>query len=95
MSEDEFSKTSRLRFGCADAPEYPKDAASRISRELPPVDLYAVPAGCCAGDSDPGRIRPQNEDSYLICTRPDALRSRLSRTASAGAWPAKSPRVSV
>lgn len=71
MSEDEFSKTSRLRFGCADAPEYPKDAASRISRELPPVDLYAVPAGCCAGDSDPGRVRPQNEDSYLICTRPD------------------------
>lgn len=72
MSGNEFSKTCRLRFNCGDA-EYPKDAASRISRELPPVDLYAVPAGGCAGDSDPGRVRSQNEDSFLICTRPDGL----------------------
>lgn len=72
MSGNEFSKTCRLRFNCGDA-EYPKDAAARISGGLPPVDLYAVPAGGCAGDSDPGRVRSQNEDSFLICTRPDGL----------------------
>lgn len=72
MSENEFSKTCRLRFNCGDA-EYPKDAAARIPGGLPPVDLYAVPAGGCAGDSDPGRVRSQNEDSFLICTRPDGL----------------------
>lgn len=72
MSGNEFSKTSRLRFNCGDA-EYPKDAAARIPGGLPPVDLYAVPAGGCAGDSDPGRVRSQNEDSFLICTRPDGL----------------------
>lgn len=70
MSGNEFSKTCRLRFNCGDA-EYPKDAAARIPGGLPPVDLYAVPAGGCAGDSDPGRVRSQNEDSFLICTRPD------------------------
>ena len=70
MSGNEFSKTCRLHFNCGDA-EYPKDAASRIPGALPPADLYAVPAGCCAGGSDPGRVRPQNEDSFLICTRPD------------------------
>lgn len=72
MSGNEFSKTCRLRFNCGDA-EYPKDAAARIPGGLPPVDLYAVPAGGCAGDSDPGRVRSQNEDSFLICTRPDGL----------------------
>ena len=72
MSGNEFSKTCRLRFNCGDA-EYPKDAAARIPGGLPSVDLYAVPAGGCAGDSDPGRVRSQNEDSFLICTRPDGL----------------------
>lgn len=72
MSGNEFSKTCRLRFNCGDA-EYPKDAAARIPGGLPPVDLYAVPAGGCAGDSDPGRVRSQNEDSFLICTRPNGL----------------------
>ena len=72
MSGNEFSKTCRFRFNCGDA-EYPKDAAARIPGGLPPVDLYAVPAGGCAGDSDPGRVRSQNEDSFLICTRPDGL----------------------
>ena len=72
MSGNEFSKTCRLRFYCGDA-EYPKDAAARIPGGLPLVDLYAVPAGGCAGDSDPGRVRSQNEDSFLICTRPDGL----------------------
>ena len=72
MSGNEFSKTCRLRLNCGDA-EYPKDAAARIPGGLPPVDLYAVPAGGCAGDSDPGRVRSQNEDSFLICTRPDGL----------------------
>lgn len=72
MSGNEFSKTCRLRFNCGDA-EYPKDAAARIPGGLPPVDLYAVPAGGCAGDSDPGRVRSQNEDSFLICTRLDGL----------------------
>lgn len=72
MSGNEFNKTCRLRFNCGDA-EYPKDAAARIPGGLPPVDLYAVPAGGCAGDSDPGRVRSQNEDSFLICTRPDGL----------------------
>lgn len=72
MSGNEFSKTCRLRFNCGDA-EYPKDAAARIPGGLPPVDLYAVSAGGCAGDSDPGRVRSQNEDSFLICTRPDGL----------------------
>lgn len=72
MSGNEFCKTCRLRFNCGDA-EYPKDAAARIPGGLPPVDLYAVPAGGCAGDSDPGRVRSQNEDSFLICTRPDGL----------------------
>lgn len=72
MSGNEFRKTCRLRFNCGDA-EYPKDAAARIPGGLPPVDLYAVPAGGCAGDSDPGRVRSQNEDSFLICTRPDGL----------------------
>ena len=76
MNRQDPSKTCKLRFDYSGGyPEYPKDAASRIPAVLAPADLYAVPAGCMAGDTHPGFVRENNEDSFLVCAKADGHNS--------------------
>ena len=82
------AKTCRLRFDYTGGyPGYPKDAASRIPSDPGKADLHAVFPGCIAGDSHPGFEREKNEDSYLICTRPDGHLSLAAVADGVGGRP--------
>lgn len=82
------AKTCRLRFDYTGGyPDYPKDAASRIPSDPGKADLHAVFPGCIAGDSHPGFEREKNEDSYLICTRPDGHLSLAAVADGVGGRP--------
>ncbi len=82
------AKTCKLRFDYTGGyPDYPKDAASRIPGDPGKADLFAVEPGSMAGDSHPGFAREGNEDSFLICSRPDGHLSLAAVADGVGGRP--------